>query len=185
MMKRLACCCAIAALCGSAFLFAQSATPAGSPTLASIADAMGARNLRAIEYSGAGYAFAFQQAPGPGEPWPLFVVDTYKVSVDYAAPSMRFESTRAQGEHPPRGGAGQPMAVATRSVQFVSGRSAWSEAASGRAQPNGGAVVDRLRQLWMTPHGVIKAAMAANARISGRRLTFTLEGLPVTVTVGT
>jgi glyoxylase-like metal-dependent hydrolase (beta-lactamase superfamily II) len=163
---------------------AQTRTPAATPTLAAVADAMGAKNLQTIEYSGSGYSFAFEQAPGPGEPWPLFVVDTYKMSLDYAAPAMRFESTRGQGEHPPRGGAGQPIAAATRSIQFVNGRAAWNENA-GRAQPAARAVVDRLRQLWMTPHGIVKAAMAANAKAApGGKYSFTLEGLPVTLTIG-
>ena len=137
-----------------ALLVAAVATPAAQApptTLESIAQAMGATNLRTIEYAGSGYSFAFQQAPGPGEPWPLFVVDAYKVSIDYATPSMRFESTRAQGEHPPRGGAGQPIAGNPRSIQFVSGRDAWSEAAGGRVVPNPAATADRLRQLWLSP----------------------------------
>src|SRR5262245_62416187 len=130
---------AFAFVLGLVIAAARSPTAQAPPlTLDSVAQAMGANNLRTIEYAGSGYSFAFQQAPGPGEPWPLFVVDTDKVSVDYSTPSMRFESTRAQGEHPPRGGARQPMAGTTRSVQFVSGRSAWSEGASGRAQPDGG-----------------------------------------------
>ena len=153
-------------------------------TLAEVATAMGATNLRTLEYSGAGYTFAFQQAPGPGEPWPLFVVDTYKVSIDYAMPAMRFETTRAQGEHPPRGGASQPVAGNPRTVQFVSGRSAWSQAANGGVQPNTGAVSDRLRQLWMTPHGLIKAAMASGATMSDRTISFKLEGLAINVHVG-
>jgi hypothetical protein len=147
-------------------------------------EAMGAKSLQTIEYSGSGYSFAFEQAPGPGEPWPLFVVDTYKMSLDYGAPAMRFESTRGQGEHPPRGGAGQPIGAPTRAIQFVNARSAWNENA-GRAQPSGRAVVDRLRQLWMTPHGIVKAAIAANAKATpDGKYSFALEGLPVTLTVG-
>jgi glyoxylase-like metal-dependent hydrolase (beta-lactamase superfamily II) len=170
-----------------ALLVAAVATPAAQApptTLESIAQAMGATNLRTIEYAGSGYSFAFQQAPGPGEPWPLFVVDAYKVSIDYATPSMRFESTRAQGEHPPRGGAGQPIAGNPRSIQFVSGRDAWSEAAGGRVVPNPAATADRLRQLWLSPHGVVKAALAARAVVSGPTFAFDLAGLPLKVTVG-
>src|SRR5262249_45096226 len=163
---------------------AQTRTQPATPTLAVVADAMAAKNLQSIEYSGSGYSFAFEQAPGPGEPWPLFVVDTYKMSLDYGAPAMRFESTRGQGEHPPRGGAGQPIAAPTRSLQFVNGRAAWNENAGG-ARRAARAVVDRLRQLWMTPHGIVKAAIAANAKASpGGKYSFTLEGLPVTVTIG-
>jgi glyoxylase-like metal-dependent hydrolase (beta-lactamase superfamily II) len=170
-----------AALLSSTVLLVGQTAPV---SLTAVADAMGASTLKTIEYSGAGYSFAFQQAPGPGEPWPLFVVDSYKVSIDYATPSMRFESTRAQGEHPPRGGAGQPIAGNPRTIQFVSGRSAWSDAGNGRVQPNAGAVVDRLRQLWLTPHGVIKAAAASSAKVAGRTITFTLEGLPIKIAVG-
>ncbi len=160
-------------------LAGQSATV----TPASVSEAMGATSAADHRIFGRRYSFAYQQAPGPGEPWPLFVVDTYNVTVDYAAPSMRFESTRAQGERPPRGGAGQPIAGNPRSIQFVAGSVAWSEGANGRVQPNPGAVADRLRQLWMTPHGIVKAAAANKARVSGRTLTFSLDGLPLKVTV--
>lgn len=166
---------------GAALVVAQPSRPL---TLSAVATAMGADALRTIEYSGSGYTFGYQQAPGPGEPWPLFIADTYKVSVDYRAPAMRLESTRAQGEAPPRGGGGQPIAGNPRSVQLVSGGAAWSLGASGNAQPNPGAVGDRRRQLWMTPHGLIKAAQASSASITGRTFPLTLEGLPMTVTVG-
>lgn len=178
-MRKIAFPCA-AVILGGAIAAGQTAPV----TLASVAEAMGARNLNTIEYSGSGYSFAFQQAPGPGEPWPLFIVDAYKMRIDYSTASMRFEFTRAQGERPPRGGAGQPVAGNPRSVQFVRGRAAWSESAGGRVQPNPGAVRDRLRQLWMTPHGVVKAAMASKATVSGRVISFTLEGLPITVHIG-
>jgi glyoxylase-like metal-dependent hydrolase (beta-lactamase superfamily II) len=179
IMQKIAFGCAAVVL-GGTIAVGQS-TPV---TLASVADAMGVRNLNTIEYSGSGYSFAFQQAPGPGEPWPLFIVDTYKMSIDYSTPSMRFESTRAQGERPPRGGAGQPLAGNARTIQMVSRRAAWSEGAGGRVQPNPGAVRDRLRQLWLTPHGVVKAAMAANAPVANRVISFTVEGLPIKVRIG-
>jgi glyoxylase-like metal-dependent hydrolase (beta-lactamase superfamily II) len=171
---------AAALTCAGASLTAQET----AVTVDGVADAMGARALNSVDYSASGFSFAFQQAPGPGEPWPLFEVDTYKMSIDYTAPAMRLESTRAQGEHPPRGGAGQPVAGNPRSIQYLSGRRAWSENASGTAQPNPGAVADRRRQVWMTPHGIVKAALAAKAGVSGRTLSFNLEGLPVKVTVG-
>ncbi len=144
---------------------------------------MGAERVRTIEYSGSGYSFGYEQAPGPGEPWPMFVADTYKVSLDYASRAMRFETTRAQGEAPPRGGGGQPVAGNPRSIQFVSGTVAWSEGASGTAQPNPGAVAGRLRQMHMTPHGIVKAAQAARVEPTGSRFTLMLEALPVSVTL--
>src|SRR2546428_3442272 len=43
-----------------------------------------------------------------GERWPRFEAKTYVAAVDYQTPAMRVEIVRAQGEHPPRGGGGQP-----------------------------------------------------------------------------
>src|SRR5688572_30957398 len=132
--------------------------PAG---VAAAADAMGATGLNSIHYSGSGSTFAFGQAPSPGAEWPRFEAKTYNVAVDYQAPAMRLEIVRAQGEHPPLGGGGQPFAGDQRTVQVVSGKHAWTEAA--QPAPNPAAVSERLRQLWLTPHGVIKAAVANGA----------------------
>src|SRR6266850_1480290 len=146
------------------------------------ANAMGARNLNSIQYTGSGTVFGFGQAFVPGERWPRFVQRTYKVDVNYQTPAMRLEAVRAQGENPPRGGAAQPVAGEQRTVQVVSGKYAWAE---GGAQPvaNPGAVSDRLRRLWLTPHGVIKAAIANGATVEGKVTTFKIEDRDVTMTL--
>src|SRR5262245_14288648 len=129
--------------------------------------AMGAGTLKSIEYSGDGFTFGFAQQPGPGEPWPLFIAKTYSVAVDYEAPAMRQEIVRLQGERPPRGGLGQPIAGEARGTTVL--RSTMAP--------------DRLRAIWMTPHGLIKAAAANRARSNGRTLAFDLAGQPVTLTL--
>lgn len=159
---------------------AQGTPSSATVTLASVVSAMRADAVKTIEYSGSGYMFGYQQAPGPGEPWPLFIADTYKASIDYAAGAMRLETTRAQGEKPPRGGGGQPVKGNPRTIAFVSGNVAWTEGERG-PQATPGAVRDRTRQLWMTPHGVVKAAVRNQARVNGRALEFSIEGLPVRV----
>ena len=106
---------------------------AQQPTgVAAAAEAMGATNLNTIEYSGSGSNFAFGQAASPGERWPRFEVKTYAAAVDYQTPAMRLDMLRAQGEHPPHGGGGQPFAGDQRTIQVVSGTHAWTE---GGAQP--------------------------------------------------
>ena len=100
--------------------------------LAAAAEAMGATNLNTIEFSGSGSNFAFGQATTPGTRWPRFEVKNYTVAVDYAAPAMRLDMLRAQGEKPPSGGGGQPFARDQRTIQVVSGQHAWTE---GGAQP--------------------------------------------------
>jgi glyoxylase-like metal-dependent hydrolase (beta-lactamase superfamily II) len=152
--------------------------PAG---VAAAAEAMGATGLNSIQYSGSGSTFAFGQAPSPGAAWPRFEAKTYHVAVDYQAPAMRLEIVRAQGEHPPLGGGGQPFAGDQRTVQVVSGMHAWTDGA--QPTPNPGAVSERLRQLWLTPHGVIKAAVASGATAAGNVVTFPIEGREVTVTL--
>ena len=149
---------------------------------AAAADAMGATNLNSIQFSGSGTNYAFGQAYSPGGPWPRFEVKTYTAAVDYQAPAMRLEMLRAQGEHPPRGGGAQPFKTDQRTIQVVSGKSAWSEGGAQPA-PNPGAVSDRLRQIWLTPHGVVKAAMASGAAAEGNVFTFKAEDRDVKVTL--
>lgn len=135
-------------------------------SLDAVARAMGASTVKSIEYSGDGFTFGFAQQPGPGEPWPMFIAKTYNVAADYEAPAFRQEIVRLQGERPPRGGLGQPIAGEARGVQML----------------RAGMPPDRLRPIWMTPHGLIKAAVRANARVSGRTAAFDLAGQPVTLT---
>ena len=146
------------------------------------AEAMGATNLKSIQYAGTGSTFSFGQAVSPGERWPRFEAKTYAVAVDYQTPAMRLETVRAQGEHPPRGGGAQPFAADQRTIQVVSGKYAWSE---GGAQPaaNPDAVSERLRQVWLTPHGVIKAAIASGATANGNVIALNIEGRDVKVTL--
>ncbi len=147
-----------------------------------VADAMGATNLNSIIYSGSGSVFGFGQAYQPGDPWPRFIQRSYTVSANYQTPALKFDIVRAQGEVPPHGGAAQPVAGEQRTVQVVSGRNAWSE---GGAQPNPNpdAVGDRLRQLWTTPHGIVKAAMANGGQLDGKTITLTIEGRDVKATL--
>ena len=149
---------------------------------AAAAEAMGATNLNSIQFSGSGTNNAFGQAYSPGGPWPRFEVKNYIAAVDYRTPAMRLEMLRAQGEHPPRGGGAQPFAIDQRTIQVVSGKSAWSEGGAQPA-PNPGAVTERLRQIWLTPHGVIKAALAGGTPPTGNVFTFKAEDRDVKVTL--
>ena len=149
---------------------------------AAAADAMGANELNSIQYSGSGTNNAFGQAYEPGKQWPRFVVKEYSAAVDYQAPAMRLEMLRAQGENPPRGGGAQPFAIDQRTIQVVSGTHAWTEGAAQPA-PNPVAVADRRRQIVVTPHGAVKAALANNATVEGNVLSFRAEDRDFTVTL--
>ena len=61
-----------------------------------------------------------------------------------------------------------------RQIQVVSGTHAWNQ--TGETTTPTWAVADRDYQLWITPHGIIKAAMAHNATVQsktegGKKLT--------------
>jgi glyoxylase-like metal-dependent hydrolase (beta-lactamase superfamily II) len=150
--------------------------------IAGVSDAMGATNLNSIQYSGSGSNFGFGQAYLPGEKWPRFEQRRYTVSANYQTPGMKLDTVRSQGEHPPHGGAAQPVAADQRNVQVVSGAFAWNESGN-QATPAPEAATDRTLQLWATPHGVIKAALANNATMQGNTITFSVDGREITATV--
>ena len=150
--------------------------------VAAAADAMGASNLNSIQFSGSGTNYAFGQAYTPGGPWPRFEVKNYTAVVDYGTPAMKLDMLRAQGEHPPKGGGAQPFAIDQRTIQVVSGTRAWSEGGPQPA-PNPGTESERLRQIWLTPHGVVKAAIAGNVQATGNTFTVKAEGRDVKVTL--
>jgi glyoxylase-like metal-dependent hydrolase (beta-lactamase superfamily II) len=75
---------------------------------------------------------------------------------------------------PPRGG-GAPAVGEARQVQVVSGDLAWNVTGE-TAAPTPVALVERQLQLWATPHGVVKAALAHNATVQGRSVSFAVPG---------
>jgi glyoxylase-like metal-dependent hydrolase (beta-lactamase superfamily II) len=150
--------------------------------LTAAAEAMGATKINSIQFTGSGNVFNFGQAFEPGERWPRFIQRSYDASINYQTAAMRLIQVRSQGEHPPRGGGAQPVGADQTTVQVVSGKFAWQEGGA-QAAPNPGAAGDRLRQMWATPHGVIKAALANSARVEGNTVTFSLDGREVKATL--
>ena len=135
--------------------------------LEGVAKATGTTDLKSIQYSGSGITFAVGQSPHPAAPWPRFNAKSYTRSINYDTASMRDEIIRTQLEQPPRGGGQQPVIGEQRQVLLVSGSHAWSQPGD-TAIPQPVAVADRRHQLWITPHGVIKAALAHNATVQSR-----------------
>jgi len=150
---------AILAIVAPAAIAGQS----GTATLDAAARALGATTLTSIQYSGSGTNNAFGQAYAPGGPWPAFKIISYTASINYATPAMRIELERFNPEGVIRGGGGLPLLAPQRQVQVVSGDFAWNVAGQNAA-PAQAALDDRLRAIWLTPHGVIKAAQNAAAQ---------------------
>lgn len=124
--------------------------------------AMGTASLQAIRYSATGWVYAVGQAPGPGKPWPRFQVANYEAAIDYTVPIMREELVRVDVENPPRGGGAGPYIPATgqggiRPIPFGSQTQVQTRDARNEVG---------LLQIWITPHGFLKAAAANNATVT-------------------
>lgn len=144
-------------------------------TLQGVARALGADTLKSLEYSGSGVHFALGQSAAPGQPWPRFNVKTFTRSLNYETASLRDEIVRTQGENPVRGGGQQPVRGEQRQSFHVSGDHAWNVMGPA-AIPAPIALAERQMQLWTTPHGVAKAALANNATVQGHGIAFAVPG---------
>jgi glyoxylase-like metal-dependent hydrolase (beta-lactamase superfamily II) len=152
------------------FILAFAALLAAVATIASAADAaleraaqaMGANGLKTLRYSGDGVGYTFGQAYKPGLAWPKIAVRSFVRTVNYETGSMRDEVLYQRAEA--LGGGGYPHATAQRDDRYVSGAFAWNVA--GNAPVAGPRfVADRIHQLWITPQGVIMAALKNNATV--------------------
>lgn len=123
-----------------------------SAVLADVSRALGVADVRTVQYSGTGFAYAFAQNYRPDVPYPKFHA-SYTRAIDYERGLSREETVRTQFETPPRGGGGQPLYREARAAPVVGETSGWG----------GGAVA-------LTPHGFVKAAVRANPTLSARRL---------------
>jgi glyoxylase-like metal-dependent hydrolase (beta-lactamase superfamily II) len=123
--------------------------------LEAVAKAMGAATLTSIEYAGSGATFTLGQNVSPSAPWPRVEAKSYRRAIDYATPALREDIERPQG----------------RIAQFVSGNSAWNLAGQNPA-PAPAVVAERLTQIWLTPHGFVKAAETNKAVVKGRTISF-------------
>jgi glyoxylase-like metal-dependent hydrolase (beta-lactamase superfamily II) len=169
MRKTLASIVAVVVLCPLA-AYAQN----GKVTLDGVAKAMGAANLKSFELTANGANFAVGQSEAPGAPWPKFNVKSTKRTVNYETASMRDETVQVRVLEPPR--AGGVYVRGEQSVNFaLSGDHAWNVAGDA-AIPAPIALAERQFQLWATPHGVVKAAMANKATVEGRTISFAVPG---------
>jgi glyoxylase-like metal-dependent hydrolase (beta-lactamase superfamily II) len=151
--------------------------------LEAAATALGVNNLNSVHYSGWGSDYIFGQAYDGNSPWPRFYLPSYTISIDYTTPAMTDDRTRVQGQNEPLGGGYQPLLGESRQIWSVSGKYAWNMVGD-RAAPAGPerdmrpAVDGRLAQIWLTPHGFIKAALASGNSTAS---TVTVRGAKRTV----
>src|ERR1700681_2502802 len=116
--------------------------------ISSATKALGADNLKTVEFSGSGFDYVVGQAASPSSPWPKFIDKTYTRVVDLDAPASRMQRIRMQGENPPRGGGQQPVIGEQNQTQVVTAGS-----------PPAAALRDEL--MMMLPYSFLRSAAAA------------------------
>ncbi len=133
--------------------------------------AMGGDHLQTIEYSAAGWSSRIGQTYGLAEDWPRYEVAEYKRLIDYEAGFSREEYTRRQGRYPLLGRSPMPE---ERITSLFSGGFAW-DVQGGNVVPLTRPYLDgvsygdlRRLELAITPHGFLKAALAAKDAIAIR-----------------
>jgi hypothetical protein len=160
MVRRL---CILVALFGLS-VGTASAQDARTVLLASV-KAMGGTELKTIQYSGAGWFSQIGQTYGLAEDWPKYEVTDYTRLIDYDAKWSREDYTRRQGNYPTLGRTPMPQQHVTA---ILSGTYAWdvqNEVPVPLTRPYlDGVAFSDLRQLELalTPHGALKAALAAS-----------------------
>src|SRR5207248_575593 len=127
--------------------------------LQAAAKAMG--EVKSIQYSGTGHLYALGQAFSPTSAWPQNNITSYTRTIDYAARASQEDLTQVE-PNPPRLGGAAPFAGELKQSSLVSGQYAWNQA-DNAAQPALAAAEERQLQIWLTPHGFLKAAMENNA----------------------
>ena len=138
--------------------------PDAQADLNAVAQAMGADRLDSIQVSGAGYAYAVGQAYRPGEAWPKLNLPRYTRVDDYAKAAHSFDYALSRAEV--RGGGAIPQIGEVRRTGGVAGDQGWNVVyPQGTAAQAGAAAFQH--DLWVSPHGVVKAALADKAVMSG------------------
>ena len=149
------------------------------PVLEASLKAMGGANLRTIQYSGNGWSSRVGQTYGLAEDWPRYEVAGYTRVIDYDAKWSREDYTRRQGRYPLLG---RPPMSDEHLTSILSGRYAW-DMQGDKPVPLTSLYLDGvpyadLRQLEIviTPHGFLKAALAAKDATANYPSAFVCTG---------
>lgn len=119
-------------------------------------------DIKSVQYSGSGAQFNLGQSVGPDAPWPRTELKSFSRAIDYDKQATRNEAVGPNG----------PLAT-----QLLAGDKAWGQAGNNITPAAPLVAADRQLQIWLTPHGFLKGALAHNAKATKRGqltvLTFT------------
>lgn len=136
---------------------------AADASLQAAARALGVERISSLEYQASGRYYQFTQAPAPDLPWPPFVVRDYVATLDFARGAVHAKYHRVQVQEP---GRARPHVEATMD-QFARDGVSWNLTPQPTAIPAN--VAERNAELWASPQGFIKAALAHEAKLAAQR----------------
>jgi glyoxylase-like metal-dependent hydrolase (beta-lactamase superfamily II) len=145
--------------------------------------------VSSISYSGTGHIYFFGQAWTPGAAWPTTNLTSYTKTIDYSSKSAQENLVHSEPTPMVKGG-GRPFAGDDKQANFVSGDYAWDMPGAGsKTIPQPGIAAERQLQIWLTPHGFLKAAMendsTATKGMRGTEITFQMGKYKVSGTLDT
>jgi hypothetical protein len=145
----------------------DSRTVDAHAALLAASKAMGGDTLKTLQYSGAGWTSMIGQTFTLSEDWPHYEIADYTRQIDYDAMWSREDFTARQGTYPTMGRTPRPE---TRNTQVTKGGAtnyAWN-VVNNMPVPFTNLYLDgapwgdlRQQELLLTPHGALKAALAA------------------------
>ncbi len=148
----------------AALMAGSAAAQETGSVLRAAASAMGMNDMKSIQYSGTGWQGMVGQNFAPDQDWPRVDLISYTRTIDFETMSSKEEYVRVQGNNPPRGGgAGFPFLAEQRVINLVSGNYAWTLNPQGQPVPQPAAAELRRLEIFLTPHGFLKGAMAPGA----------------------
>jgi glyoxylase-like metal-dependent hydrolase (beta-lactamase superfamily II) len=121
-------------------------------------------DVKSIQYSGSGAVFTVGQSVSSDAAWPRVELKSFTRVVDYEKLATRQEAVGAQGPVP---------------TQYFAGDRAWGQAGANITPAAPAVAADRRLQIWLTPHGFLRGALANNASVKRGKVTtvaFTLLG---------
>jgi len=132
-----------------ALLSVAAAAQDAKTVITNASKAMGADNLKTIQYSGSATESSFGQAYDTRSGWPGFEVKTYTRTINFETPAWQIQ--RVNGEQPPdrRGGGGAGPA---NQVVIVNANTQWGQ----------------LADYYSTPFGFLRAAASMNPTVKAQ-----------------
>jgi len=161
----------LSAMAAIAIVWCASADAA---TLEEVAAAMGSAKLQTLRISGTGTHYLVGQQFVPSGAYPEAKLPRYARTDDYANAAIALDYALLQ-DGTMRSAGGLAFGVENPLKMGLKGDQAWTVAGPAtNAAPQ--AVTPLKHDLWTSPHGIVKAAMADNAMVSGNSFEIARPG---------